>query len=345
MIKYDNDYEMSYEDLTKCEQKIYEQQIIKDEKTFLHSPIKIDFNSITCRNTDFITDKIYNLPQTIFLIKYRNKQIVGRKIRSILSITNKINAINCSRITASMLLGVLKNKTNNHKNIVVEYYPMTEHERVSLFQEIVRDPSFEIIFPYQERYFTTNQVEKTGKDGWTLNPRKVKYLGYGEEHIRKYTKGFLKNIIFDGCRVYDPACSTGQFLYELKQSYPMITTIGGDLSKQMIEYAQNYLDFCECCNAKDSTIQENSIDIMFLRFLNDQVVSKYQAHQILPKILKKVKTGGYVFAFGHTPVLLTKKQFEHFGLKVDSCIAYNKDENNIFQFYVMRKIDEQLNNR
>lgn len=340
MIKYDNNYEMDYSELTDCEQKIYENQLIKTERTFLHSAIKINYNEVLLRKTDFIYDKIYNLPQTIFLIRYKNHNIIGRKIRSILSITNKINAINCSRITASMILGILKSKNLLNKDITVEYYPFTEQERIQIFNEIKQDLKLEIVFPYQERYFYNNKVEKTGKNGWSLNPAKIKYLGYGEEHIRKYTKSIIKNIVFNGCRIYDPACSTGQFLYEIKKTYPNVITIGGDLSKQMIDYAKNYLDIWECCNAKDSHIQENSIDIMFLRFLNDQVVSKFQAKNILCNILKKVKNNGYIIAFGHTPVLLTKKRFEHFGLEVENCIAYDKSENDMFQYYIMRKKHE-----
>lgn len=344
MIKYDNDYEMSYAELTAREQEIYEQQVIKNEKKFLHSLTNIDFAEVLKRGTDFIRDKLYNLPQTIFLIKYKGHTIIGRKIRSILSIQNKINAINCSRITASMILGVLKAKKCSERDICVEYYPFTEQERIQLFEEVKRDLALEIVFPYQERYFKNNQVEKTGRCGWSLNPTKVKYLGYGEEHIRRYTNNILKGIVFPGCKIYDPACSTGQFLHSIKTKFPDVVTIGGDLSEQMIDYAKKYLDFWECCNAKDSRLKEKSVDILFLRFLNDQVVSKFQAKNILPSVLKKVKEGGCVIAFGHTPVLLTKRQFKHYGLQIDSCIAYDAVENDIFQYYIMRKKYEHSNN-
>lgn len=335
MIKYENNYQIPYDELTKMEQKIYDKQIIKKEH-FLHS--ELDIKEIKSREVDYIIDKIYNLPQTIFYIKFNKIFILGRKIRSQLSIENKINAINCSQITASMILGILKSKKLTGKDVFVEYYPMAEDERLSTFDKIKSDSQLEIIYPFQERLYGTNQVEKTGKEGWSLNPNKVIYLGYGEEHLREYTKSFIKPYIKNGLKIYDPACSTGQFLYELKKAYPVVTILGGDLSKQMTDYASQFLDYCECCNAKDSKLEENSIDIMFLRFLNDQVVSKYQAKQFLPKTLTKVKKGGLVIAFGHTPVLLTKKQFEHYGLKVESCIGYYQKNNCIFQYYVVRKL-------
>ena len=332
MIKYDNDFEMNYDDILKKEQEIYDEYVIRNR----YHDIKVDFNLIKQRDLDYIYDKIYNLPQAIFCIKIKKNIIVGRKLRSELSINGKINAAHCSKITPSMILGVYKSKEQKGKDVCVSFYPMTEEERISTFNIIKSDINNEINFLFQERDYYTNQVEKTDKFGWSLNPNKVKYLGYGETHLRKYTNNRFVDIFNNNVRVYDPACSTGQFLYDIKKKYPQITTIGGDLSKQMIDYAKDYLDEWECCNAKDSKIEENSVDVLFLRFLNDQVVSKYQAKKILPNVLKKLKTNGIAVAFGHTPVLLTKKQFEKFGLKVEQCMAYQDDV--IFQYYVMRKI-------
>ncbi len=333
IINYENNYEMHYDDILKIEQKIYDSLIIK--KMYVNP--KVNFKKVKKRELDYIHDKIYNLPQAIFYVKLGKYKILGRKIRSELSIKKKINAAHCSQITQSMILGVLKETKLQNKDVLVSFYPMTEEERVATFNQIALNLQHEIHFIYQERDFVSNQVEKTGKNGWSLNPNKVKYLGYGEEHIRNYTIQCLKDSLSKKIRVYDPACSTGQFLYTLKKAYPNITTIGGELSKEMIDYAKDYLDEFEWANAKDSKISDNSVDLIFLRFLNDQVVSKYQSKQILPVVLKKLKKGGLVVAFGHTPVLLTKKQFENFGLTVDECIAYDKERNIIFQYYVMRK--------
>lgn len=334
MIKYENDFEMEYSDIVLQEEKIYQQYLIKGD--YLHP--NVQFEKVVERELDFIRDKIYNLPQAIFFVKLGKYKILGRKLRSVLSRENKINAAHCSQITPSMILGILKESKKEGKDIFVSYYPMTEEERVASFKLIAKNLANEIHFLYQERDYKTNQVQKTGKDGWSFNLNKLVYLGYGEEHIRKYTISRFKNELNKNIRVYDPACSTGQFLYTLKKRFPTITTIGGELSKEMIEYAKDYLDEYEWSNAKDSKLQEESVDVLFLRFLNDQVVSRYQARRILPNVLKKLKKGGLVVAFGHTPVLLTKKQFENFGLVVEECLAYDKGSEIIFQYYVMRKV-------
>ena len=58
MIKYENNYQIPYDELTKMEQKIYDKQIIKKEH-FLHS--ELDIKEIKSREVDYIIDKIYNI--------------------------------------------------------------------------------------------------------------------------------------------------------------------------------------------------------------------------------------------------------------------------------------------
>ena len=107
MYSYTNKKPMAYEELEKIEIDIYNSLYFKDSNI---KKIKdINIQDIFKRNIDKFEDYDYNLPQNIFLIRgYRGKIIVGRKIRSILRIENKINAINCSMITSPMLLGFLK---------------------------------------------------------------------------------------------------------------------------------------------------------------------------------------------------------------------------------------------
>ena len=68
--------------------------------------------------------------------------------------------------------------------------------------------------------------------------------------------------------IYDPACSTGEFLEDFKKKFPESYTIGHDLSQEMVNYAKDFVDEACCCNAIDSPLKEKSVDLMFLRFLN-----------------------------------------------------------------------------
>ena len=341
MYSYKNKKPLDYyEELEKQEIEIYN-DIHFDNKNI------DDIDAINC--TDIISRKVkmfedydYNLPQNIFLLKnYKGKVIVGRKIRSVLRIENKINAINCSMITAPMLLGFLKKRTFKNRKITIEYYPFTNEEKKFIFTEIKDNRKIDIYYPYKYRDFYTGKEEVSPECGWSFNPEKKEYLGYGEVHFRKFTEEFFKALNKEYRTVYDPACSTGEFLSDYKKSFPKSHTIGHDLSQEMIDYAKDFVDESCCCNALDSPLKEKSVDLMFLRFLNSEVVSTNAAYKIFKVLINKVKNHGLIVAFGHTPVLIRKEMFQKYGLVPVICNGYDKERDAIFQFYVFEVNNEK----
>lgn len=334
MISFNNEKPLTYEELLNIENEIYkEEQIGIDVK-----PVPVIIEDILIRGTNLFKDKTFNLPQNIFYINsYKGKIVVGRKIRSVLSFENKINAIHCSMITSSMILGILKEGIQKGKDITVEYYPFTKAEKITVFNELKSNKLTDIYFPFKYLDYYTEEEEKSPSTGWDLNPEKAIYLGYGEEHIRRYTIKFLKKYKNDNLIVFDPACSTGQFLHTVKENYPQFKTIGQDLSREMVEYAKDYVDEIYCGDSINTTILDNSIDIMFLRFLNSEVVTTEYAHELFNKLYKKVKKNGLIIAFGHTPLLINIDYFRKLGLKIEQCIAYDERYDCIFQYYVLRR--------
>ena len=335
MYSYTNKKPMAYEELEKIEIDIYNSLYFKENKI---KKIKdINISDIFKRDIDKFEDYDYNLPQNIFLIKgYRGKIIVGRKIRSVLRIENRINAINCSMITSPMLLGFLKKRVFKNRKITITFYPFTNEEKLFVFNEIKTNRSLDIYYPYKYRDFYTKKEETSPEEGWSFNPGKKVYLGYGEIHLRKFTKDYLKSLKQDYKIAYDPACSTGEFLEYYKKSFPKSYTIGHDLSKQMIDYAKNFVDEACACNALYSPLKDKTVDIMFLRFLNSEVVNTYMAYKIFRVLVKKVKKDGLVVCFGHTPVLIRKEEFIKEGLLPMICNGYDKQRNAIFQYYVFK---------
>ena len=334
MYSYKNKKPLDYYDeLEKKEIEIYNDMYFNNDA--VSNINEIDLNNICNRKIAIFEDYDYNLPQNIFLLKsYKGKIIVGRKIRSILRIENKINAINCSMITAPMLLGFLKSRNLKDRKIKIEYYPFINEEKKFIFNEIKKNRKIDIYYPYKYRDFYTGKEETSPETGWTFNPEKKEYLGYGEVHFRDFTNQFLKNISNSYYYIYDPACSTGEFLDDYKKNFPNSYTIGHDLSQEMIEYAKDYVDESCCCNAIDSPLKDNSVDLMFLRFLNSEVVSTRVAYKILKVLIHKVKKGGLIICFGHTPVLIKREKFQELGLKIVISNGYNKERDAIFQYYV-----------
>lgn len=324
-----------YEELETKEIEIYNELFFNDDD--INDIETIDKREILSRKIVSFSDYDYNLPQNIFIIKnFMGNVIVGRKIRSVLRKDNKINAINCSMITAPMLLGFIKSRKKDGRRITINYYPFTNEEKKYIFNKLRDNRMYDIYYPYKYRDFYTNLEECSPEEGWSFNPEKKEYLGYGEVHLREFTINFFKSldIDFSDKKIYDPACSTGEFLSSFKKSFPKSYTIGHDLSEQMVAYSKDYVDESCCCNAIDSPLKNKSVDVMFLRFLNSEVVTTRVAYKIFDVIKSKVKKGGLIVAFGHTPVLITKEYFIKSGLKPIICNGYDKKNNAIFQYYV-----------
>ena len=333
-ITFSNKKSLSFDELQKIEDELY-------RKFLIHDTIKAqncNLSDVFKRKTEKIIEQDYNVPQNIFLLSnYKGHVIVGRKIKSILNIEGKINAINCSMITASMILGFLKSRKKFGRSIEVVFFRLTQSEKIFIFDEIKKNRLIDIYYPYRYRNFVTNKEKICARTGWIYSKKRKKILSQGEEHYRRYTKKRFKHYIFVNKKIYDPACSTGEFLYKLKKSYPMCYTIGHDLSAEMVEHASKFLDETFCCNALNSPIKEATIDMMFVRFLNSEIVTSKMAYKIMKVLIKKVKNGGLIICFGHTRVLLRKEWFKKMSLSILECNGYDRQRNAIFQYYILEK--------
>lgn len=335
MYNFTNTTKLTFEQQIRIEKMICEEQSGCEKE-----------DALPCNITDVIKrpiilfrDKEYNLPQNIFLIKsYCGHILVGRKLPSVLFLEHKINAINCSMINADMLLGVLADKGQKNRDIWVSYYPFKKNEKKSVFSSLKCNPNIEIIYPFLYKEYETGMEEITSSDGWDISPEKATYLGYGEEHLRRYSIKVLKPYLYQkNVKVFDPACSTGEFLYTLKKTYPNIWTIGQDLSKSMVNFATPFVDEIYQGDSIYTPVKQNSVDVLILRFLNSEVVSKAYAYELFKSLMTKITNNGIAVLFGHTAVLLEAADFIHEGYKVLQSSGYDQIRNSIFQYYIIAK--------
>ena len=280
----------------------------------------------------------FNMPQTIFYITNNNTVILGRKTISQLYLNNQLKSINCSNITQNMLLGILKDCNYKDRKILLEYYPFTNQEKSKMFDNIVKNRKlYDIFYPFRFKYFDTNLEQTSDNLNWNVNDEIASYLSTGEKHIRNYTIEIIKKYKLNPKIVYDPACSTGEFLKTIKDVIPTCKTIGHDMSEDMVNYSKKNVDESKCCNAFDSPIENNSVDLLILRFLNGGVVNTNDANKLFDLLIKKVKKNGYIICIGHTPILIKKEKFKDLNLELIEQIGYNKNYNSIFQYYLARK--------
>lgn len=335
MIIYNNDIPISKDEIYLKELEYYNSRIIKEYKEI----DGIDYNKVSSRYTEIFQDKDFNLPQNIFFIKVSEELILfGRKILSVMHRNKELTSLNCSRIDANMIIGILKNYKYDTPNITIEYIPLNDSERLYIYNQIKKDKMIDIQFPFTYHDYYTKEEKTSPKDGWKYYENLDIYLARGEKHIRKETINFLSNErLSHDTIMYDPACSTGNFLSEIKDNFPFVFTIGADLSSEMMNVAYKKLDLALCENAYNSSICDNSIDYLFLRFLNFHVVTKKDALELYKILLKKVKYNGKIICFGHTPVLLKREELLNNECDLECCSAYDPEYDSKFQYYVLKR--------
>lgn len=328
MIQFNNDLPFSKDEKLRMEKKLYEKARILEntkEEPFLIEKIKR-------RIPEIFLERDYNSPQNIFFIELEDGyKLFGRKTLSIMYRTGRLTSLNCSRISMEMIIGVLKESNYVQPEIKIEYFPLHKGEKMSIFREIKHDRMKNIYFPYRFYDFYTRNEKESPVDGWKVYKNLPIYLARGEEHFRKHTINFLKNVSIKPDAVfYDPACSAGDFLEEIKRHYSKAITIGCDLSKNMVDIAREKLDEVHCENAFHSRLDDNSVDYL--------VVTYDDAHKLYDLLIKKIKTNGYVICFGHTPVLLEKDYLIRKNLMLISCNGYEEENDSLFQYYVLKKV-------
>lgn len=221
-------------------------------------------------------------------------------------------------------------------NGFIFYFNPIEEEKIALFKKIISShlPYIYYPFPILDHNF---REQICNQDYWSQVSHKE--LNQNEIHFREFSTYILKNYNLKNKIFYDPACSTGKFLSELKEKNPEIITIGSDISKTMIEKARLILDKTFLCNAKESTIPNGYCDFLFIRFLNTEVVKTDEAYEIFDHLQNKVKANnGFIIIFGHTPILLNIPFIaSKYNLKIINTIGAFSDKSNIFPYFILKK--------
>jgi isonocardicin synthase len=280
-------------------------------------------------------------PQSLFLLEWSGKTFVGRKFLSRKWIENEISEMFCAEILPEMLFGELISFRVAQDDYRLHFKPMTSETKSKLFQWIVEnDCRAELRFPFP--YLTRqSSLEIVSPDtGWHVDQALRDQLFRGENHMRSICKSLLAKIGKSGDVLYDAACSTGDFLADVSKAVSDCRTIGQDLSAEMIAIAKTQLDEVIIGDAVDSTLTAESVDIAFIRFLNSEVVSTAYADTLLKNILDRVRIGGHIIAFGHTPILMDRGTLAAAGLEVLRSVAVDRRMSHLhlYPLYLCRKI-------
>ena len=106
----------------------------------------------------------------------------------------------------------------------------------------------------------------------------------------------------------------------------------------MANHASKRTDEAHCANAATPKIKPGSADVVYIRFLNSEVVKTSEAETLLHALLPTVKSRGYIFIFGHTPVLLSSANLRCLqGFQLRQCVGILENESGMFQYYGLEK--------
>jgi hypothetical protein len=283
-----------------------------------------------------LNERHWMQPQTIFILSSNGRTWLGRKLVSDEWIAGRISELFCSKITPEMLLGELVSSRTTQDSVVAYYRPATSDECKAFMDEAVTSKVAELRFPFVHLTRGEKLEVVSPLNGWSVDDSMRDQLFNGEAALRKYTAQALKGYVPSGALLYDPACSTGDFLSSVQQAFPGTRSFGQDLSAEMIQFARTQLDETYVGDAINSPLANESVDVAFVRFLNSEVVSTEYATNLFDEILVRIKPEGLLVVFGHTPVLLDSGFFENRKLTCLEKIG-QLETGEIFQFYLLRK--------
>lgn len=281
-----------------------------------------------------LREELTGYPERLFLFRLDDgRWYAGYKTISDYVVDHEMPGVFCSRVYWFNILGLMDSVRMSGSDARIVFRPLGEAARRAAFDAIT--PLTELVHPFGKQ--RSHGLEKTGPpDGWLVSDERAAFLALGEEHIRRYTRELFgprfTNLAAD-VLAFDPACSTGHFLAEFASLNPArIRTVGQDLSEQMVSYAKGRLDQVHHGDAIHPAVAPSSVDILFCRFLNSEVVSTAQARQILPNLVSCLRPGGQLVVIGHSPVLVDVFDLADAGLRVRQTVA--RAEDFLFQYYV-----------
>ena len=97
----------------------------------------------------------------------------------------------------------------------------------------MNDKMVDLYFPYVPLKKEVNKEYTSPPTGWKINPQLSSFLLNSEQSQRKISIDLIKSDGRFSPIIYDPACSTGDFLYSIKAAIPDAIVIGQDLSQDM----------------------------------------------------------------------------------------------------------------
>ncbi|RGA05526.1 class I SAM-dependent methyltransferase [Microbispora triticiradicis] len=286
-----------------------------------------------------LREKLTGYPERLFLFRLEGRGwYAGYKTISDYVVDANMPGVFCSRIYWFNVVGLVDSVRVSDEDARVVFRPLDVAARRTAFDLIT--PLTEIVHPFGKQR-DPGREKTSPPDGWLVSDERAAFLALGEQHIRRYTRevfGPRFACLDADVLAYDPACSTGRFLRDFAALNPArIRTVGQDLSRQMVDFAGKHIERVFHEDAMRPVVAPASVDILFSRFLNSEVVSTARAREILPGLVRTLRPGGLMVLLGHSPLLVDAADLADAGLRVTQTVARADDY--LFQYYICERGD------
>ncbi len=273
----------------------------------------------------------------VFFLRLNDQVWVGRKL---LQRDRHFRWQASSALKPGMLLGPHLHSLWGDDGLSIGFRTVSAEKKTQIFERALRQADSEILFPFPI-LDAAGREAVCPADFWQCSPVLAEQLNTDEQHLREYCAGLLQAITATGALIYDPACSTGEFIAHLARALPDCLCLGTDRSASMIEHARQThgrtsVEFrlLDASEAFDAGIH---CDVLILRFLNAEVLTRREARAAFESLIRCVKPGGTILVFGHTPVLIPVAWLaatHH--LQLESSVAARPGQVELFQFYRLK---------
>ncbi|PPF30569.1 hypothetical protein C5D07_04240 [Rathayibacter tritici] len=296
-----------------------------------------DFDRWRCGDSLVVFhEPLLEYPERLFVFEVDGQWYAGIKTISDYVVDDDMPGVFCSRIRWFNIIGRLHSLRTSDSDARLVAAPLGIDERRRIYDAMQSTTAVTFPFP---KYSSPGTEKSSPPDGWKVSRERADFLALGERHIRAFTRSRFAGYpapVGRAVVAYDPACSTGRFLSEFAASAPFaVYTIGQDLSRQMVSYSAELLDEAHHGDAANPVPTEGSVDILFIRFLNSEVVTTVQAREILPRLVATLRLGGTAVLLGHTPILLDIADLAAAGLTVIQTLARQEDA--VFPYVVAER--------
>lgn len=270
----------------------------------------------------------------LFVLHLAGRDWVGRKV---LQRENNARWHLSSALRPSMLLGPHVQSQWGAEGLSIYFRTVSPAEKVAALEAARGTPDSEIQFPFP----VIDRVDQEAicpPGFWQCSEALAARLNADEAHLREHCAALLQTLVTADTLIYDPACSTGEFIAHLARSLPHCRFRASDRSASMIEHAQQRhaalpIDF-RCLDASHAADTGLHCDVLILRFLNAEVLTRRQAQVAFESLTQCVRPGGTILIFGHTPVLIAVSWLAATcNLHLESCVAARPGQTELFQFY------------